>query len=202
MFDIGWIEMLTIGVVVLLVVGPKDLPGALRTAGHWIRKAQSLARDFQGSLEDMAREADLDEAKKQINRATNIDLKKELDHEIDPDGTLKTDMKPSSHWLEDPDIDPTQGADIAPSTDLVAEPYSSLEKINKEETASKPKPKTRKTTSTQSAPKKTSKVKSETKKTSSKRQPTVKAVTALKTSDEPTSEETSILTIKDFERGG
>ena len=59
MLDIGWSELLVIGVLALLVVGPKELPRLLRTVGQWAGRARSMARDFQRSMDDVAREADL-----------------------------------------------------------------------------------------------------------------------------------------------
>ncbi|MEM9144626.1 MAG: Sec-independent protein translocase protein TatB [Pseudomonadota bacterium] len=79
MLDIGWQELLVIGVLALLVVGPKELPGLLRTVGQWAGKARSVARDFQRSMEDAAREADvaefkaLKDAKKDIESVTKFD---------------------------------------------------------------------------------------------------------------------------------
>ncbi len=64
MLDIGWQELIVIGVLALLVVGPKELPGLLRQVGRWAGKARSVAREFQRSMEDAAREADLEEFKK------------------------------------------------------------------------------------------------------------------------------------------
>jgi len=88
MFDIGWSEMLVIVALAVVVVGPRDIPKVVRTVGQWVRKARSLARDFQGSLEDMAREAELDELKKTVTDATNFDVKKEIENAVDPTGSL------------------------------------------------------------------------------------------------------------------
>jgi sec-independent protein translocase protein TatB len=94
MFDIGWSELLVIGVVALVVIGPKDLPKALRTAGALVRKARNISRDFQSSVEQMVREAELDEVKKEVQKAASVDLEKEFRQTIDPKGELEEALKP------------------------------------------------------------------------------------------------------------
>jgi len=59
MLDIGWQELLVIGALALIVVGPKDLPSMLRSAGHWVGRLRNMARDFQRAMSDAAREADI-----------------------------------------------------------------------------------------------------------------------------------------------
>ncbi|WP_340108627.1 Sec-independent protein translocase protein TatB [Pikeienuella sp. HZG-20] len=59
MLDIGFMEILVIGALALIVVGPKELPGLLRTVGQFMAKARAMARDFQRTMEDAARDADL-----------------------------------------------------------------------------------------------------------------------------------------------
>lgn len=66
MFDIAWSEMLLIGGVALIVIGPKDLPGALRSAGQAIGKIRRMAAEFQGQFNDAMREAELSDLKKQV----------------------------------------------------------------------------------------------------------------------------------------
>ena len=63
MLDLGWSELLIIGVVALIVVGPKDLPRMLRTLGQYAGRAKGIAREFQRSMDEAARQADLDELK-------------------------------------------------------------------------------------------------------------------------------------------
>lgn len=63
MLDMGWSELLLIGVIALIVVGPKDLPRMLRTFGQFVGKMRGMARDFQRSMDDAAREADMNELK-------------------------------------------------------------------------------------------------------------------------------------------
>ena len=92
MFDIGWQELFIVAVLALLVIGPKDLPRALRTMGKWVRKARVMARDFQGGLDDVMREAELDDVKDQLVSASGLDIGKEIENTIDPTGDISRDM--------------------------------------------------------------------------------------------------------------
>ena len=67
MFDISWTEFLLIGVVALVVIGPKELPAVLRTLGQWTRRARSMAADFQGQFQEAMREAEMADLKKQVD---------------------------------------------------------------------------------------------------------------------------------------
>ncbi len=67
MFDISWSELLLIGIVALIVIGPKELPGALRTLGQWMTKIRRMASEFQGQFQDAMREAELAELKKEMD---------------------------------------------------------------------------------------------------------------------------------------
>jgi sec-independent protein translocase protein TatB len=112
MFDFSWTEIALIGGVALVVIGPKDLPRALRTAGIWVRKARSISREFQGTIDQMMREAELDEVKKTIEKATSFDVEKELQKHIDPTGDLSEALKPP----EMPDLDKLiSGSDAKPA---------------------------------------------------------------------------------------
>ena len=64
MFDIGWSELLVIGVVAIIVVGPKDLPRLMRTFGHYVGKLRRMASDFQRQFEEAVRDSELDEVRK------------------------------------------------------------------------------------------------------------------------------------------
>ncbi len=66
MFDIAWSEMVLIGAVALVVIGPKDLPKALRTVGQTIGRVRRMASEFQGQFNDAMREAELADLKKQV----------------------------------------------------------------------------------------------------------------------------------------
>jgi len=94
LFDIAWPELMLIGVIALVVIGPKDLPRALRVAGFWVRKARTLSREFQSSIDQMIREAELDEMRQDLKKATEFDLEKEFHNTIDPTGSLSESLKP------------------------------------------------------------------------------------------------------------
>lgn len=89
MFDIGWSELLVIGVVALIVIGPKDLPKALSTMGKWMARARAMAREFQNNVDDMVRQAELDELRQQVQKAREFNLTDELEKSIDPDGGVR-----------------------------------------------------------------------------------------------------------------
>lgn len=61
MFDIGFDELLVIAIVAIVVIGPKDLPMALRTVGRWVAKVRRVSGHFRSGIETMIREAELEE---------------------------------------------------------------------------------------------------------------------------------------------
>ena len=71
MFDVGWSELLVIGVVALIAIGPKELPTVLRTVGHWMGKIRRMASEFQGQFQEAMREAELADVKKQFEDAAS-----------------------------------------------------------------------------------------------------------------------------------
>jgi sec-independent protein translocase protein TatB len=82
--DIGWTEFMVIGVVALVVIGPKDLPAALRVAGYWVRKARALSREFHSSVEQMMREVELHEVQQELKKATDFNIETEFQKIVDP----------------------------------------------------------------------------------------------------------------------
>jgi sec-independent protein translocase protein TatB len=68
MFDIGWSELLVIGIVALVVIGPKDLPKVLRTLGQMMTKVRRMASEFQGQFQEAMREAELADLKKEAEK--------------------------------------------------------------------------------------------------------------------------------------
>ncbi|MFD1797329.1 twin-arginine translocase subunit TatB [Paracoccus aurantiacus] len=78
MLDIGWSELLLIGVVSLIVIGPRDLPHMFRALGRITGKVRSMAREFSSAMEDAARDSGLDEATKSLNDIRNVTSKRSL----------------------------------------------------------------------------------------------------------------------------
>jgi sec-independent protein translocase protein TatB len=71
MFDIGWSELVVIGVVALIAIGPKELPGVLRAVGQWMGKIRRMASEFQGQFQEAMREAEMADLKKQVDEMTD-----------------------------------------------------------------------------------------------------------------------------------
>jgi sec-independent protein translocase protein TatB len=82
MFDIGWTELVVIAVVAIVVIGPKDLPRAMRAVGKWSGKMRRMAREFQNQFNEAIRESELEDVKKEVAAIARIDpmadLKKDL----------------------------------------------------------------------------------------------------------------------------
>lgn len=72
MFDIGWSELVIVGIVALIVIGPRELPKTLRTLGQMMTKVRRMASEFQGQFNDAIREAELDELRREAEKLTNI----------------------------------------------------------------------------------------------------------------------------------
>ena len=86
MFDIGWTEITFILIFAIIVIGPKELPRVLRTIGQWVSKAKSITSEFRGHVDEMIRDTELDEVKKQIENAGSFDPNATLANTIDADG--------------------------------------------------------------------------------------------------------------------
>lgn len=102
MFDIGWQELFIVAVITILVVGPKELPRVLKTVVAGVRKVRGLANDFQRGIDELARETELDDIRKDLEKAADIDLdlERELEETIDPTGDLTNTMHELESELE------------------------------------------------------------------------------------------------------
>jgi sec-independent protein translocase protein TatB len=93
MFDISWSHLMAIAIVALLVIGPKDLPRVLRALGRWAGKARAIAREFQSSIDQMIRESELDEVRKEVEQVASTDIAHEIQKSADPTGELQTSLQ-------------------------------------------------------------------------------------------------------------
>lgn len=109
MLDLGWSEIALIVLVAVVVLGPKELPRAMRTAGQWIRKLRLLAGDFQRHLDDMVQEAELAELRDKAKKLSQTNIGHEINQAIDPDGSIASGLSaPQASYPSH--LDPTGGA--------------------------------------------------------------------------------------------
>ena len=94
MFDFSGSELLVIAIVALVVIGPKDLPKVLRTVGKWAAKARAVAREFQSSIDQMIRESELEDVKKEVEKVASTDIGHEIEKSVDPKGELQSSLQP------------------------------------------------------------------------------------------------------------
>ncbi|WP_286208874.1 Sec-independent protein translocase protein TatB [Azospirillum sp. A1-3] len=129
MFDIAWSELMVIAVIALVVIGPKDLPKAIFTLGKWVRKARGVAREFQTHIDDMMRETELDELRKEALKTRDLNIKKMMEDTIDPKGEVGKAFDPKSFDVglnghhgstPEPDLPQVPAPSAPPVTDSVA----------------------------------------------------------------------------------
>jgi sec-independent protein translocase protein TatB len=89
MFDLAWSEIALIGVVALVVIGPKDLPEAIRGLARGVQKLRRMAGEFQSQADELVREANLDEVRSSINEIRNFNIRDTLEKAVDSDGTIR-----------------------------------------------------------------------------------------------------------------
>jgi sec-independent protein translocase protein TatB len=121
MFDIAWSELALIGAVALIVIGPKDLPKVMRVMGQWTRKARLLAGEFQNNFDELLREAELDEVRRQVQSVNPGALKEKVETMIDSkaiEAALQVDPAP---------VIPTAAAPVPPSPAIPNEAVQALE---------------------------------------------------------------------------
>jgi sec-independent protein translocase protein TatB len=127
MFDFAWSEIALIGVVALIAIGPKDLPVAIRTVAQMVKKARRMAGEFQTHVDEMVREANLDEVRGQINEIRNFDFKGALNRAVDSDGTIRKtfadDPFKTSTYTPPPPVTETPAIDNAPAAPALDAPH-------------------------------------------------------------------------------
>jgi sec-independent protein translocase protein TatB len=117
MFDFAWSEIALIAGVALVVIGPKDLPVALRAVSGFVKKARRMAGEFQTHVDEMMREADLKDVKDSFNSIRNFDFRSTVESAIDPDRGLRDTF--AANPLETPQAATAEGetAVSEPATD-------------------------------------------------------------------------------------
>ena len=126
MFGIDSPELLVIAIVALIVIGPKELPGLLKSWGAWMAKMRGMAAEFRGHVDEMVRQSDLDEVKKQLTASPGLDLQS-----LDPTKEIKSHFEAGiaegekaiaeakssfDSPLAEPDSAPQIGVEPAPET--------------------------------------------------------------------------------------
>lgn len=103
MFDIGWTELVVIAIVLIVVVGPKDLPPMLRAFGRMTSKMRGMAADFRHQFDEALREADLDEVRKTISDAQSLNPTAALRDAMNPLRQLGNEIKSDLQKAATPD---------------------------------------------------------------------------------------------------
>ncbi len=91
MFDIGWSELLIVGAIALIVIGPRDLPRTLRAIGQMTAKIRRMAGEFQGQFNEAMREAELDEIRRNVESVK--DVTSAFDKPFNPIETARNEIK-------------------------------------------------------------------------------------------------------------
>jgi sec-independent protein translocase protein TatB len=97
MFDIGWGELLLIGIVALIAIGPKELPTVLRTLGQWMAKLRRMATEFQNQFHEAMREAEVADLKKQVEDMTS---QAQSYANFDPIGDVRRELESTQNQIE------------------------------------------------------------------------------------------------------
>lgn len=132
MFDIAPTEFMLVVVVALLVIGPKDLPKAMRFVGKWLGKAKGMARHFRAGMDTMMREAELEELEKQW-KAQNAEIMRQFPDSVDMDAAGKSQSSPIGK--NDPKAAVSDGPDAGQRSDDASKAGQNLETTSQTEPA-------------------------------------------------------------------
>ena len=78
MLSLGWSEITIIVIIVIMIVGPKELPNIIKQLGYFSKKIKSLSREFNTTINNLAKEAEIDQVQKDIKKISNLDPKDEI----------------------------------------------------------------------------------------------------------------------------
>jgi sec-independent protein translocase protein TatB len=116
MLDIGWVELSIIALITIIVVGPKEIPRVLRTVTQVMRKVRGMASEFQSSIDELARETELDDLKKDIEKTASRDFAGELENTIDPTGEVTESVRDIETSLKE---DPRESSETKTVADAI-----------------------------------------------------------------------------------
>ena len=93
MFDFAWTEIALIGAVALVLIGPKDMPVAIKAITAAVKKARRMAAEFQTHVDEMVKDADLHEVRDQIREIRSLDIRGTIARAVDSDGSIRAAFK-------------------------------------------------------------------------------------------------------------
>jgi len=130
MFDLGWGELVVIGIVALIAIGPKELPTVLRTLGQYMAKVRRMASEFQGQFQEAMREAELHDLKKQaedlgssVTDITNFDPMADVQKDLQS----AVESEPAKAELPAPEPTATDPAETPAPAETASEPLPAVE---------------------------------------------------------------------------
>ncbi|MBN2630390.1 MAG: twin-arginine translocase subunit TatB [Rhodobacteraceae bacterium] len=138
MFDLGMSELLVIGIVALIVIGPKDLPGLFRSLGKFTAKMRVMARDFSRAMEAAADESGVKDVAKDLRSVTSaksmgLDAIKEATDKFEKWDPLKSTAKTTAHSAAKPDAG--EASTTGPATQALAEAQAARKAVAEEAAA-------------------------------------------------------------------
>ena len=119
MFDFSWSEIMVIGIVALIAIGPKDMPVAIRAITRVLKKMRRMAGEFQHHVDDMMREADLQDVQSTFRDLRSLNVKSALTNFVDSDGTLGRAM--ADPFAEHPVPPPPTMRPLTPGDDVATD---------------------------------------------------------------------------------
>lgn len=140
MFDIGWPEMLVIAIVLIVVVGPKDLPGMLRNFGRTTSKLRSMAADFRKQFDEALKEAELDDVKNLVDDVRKLNPASDIKKALNPMQKAAEDVRSGLDAAMRPQPKPQTSA---PATNAPASTVAPASEATKPATAAASKPATK-----------------------------------------------------------
>lgn len=127
MFDIGWSELVVIGIVALIAIGPKELPGVLRSMGQWMGKIRRMSAEFQGQFQEALREAEVADLKKQAEDLTgSVSSTVSSFTHFDPLATPPADTSSTDTSLASADAPPAPDAAAQAAPDELTAPVEQV----------------------------------------------------------------------------